>query len=443
MLHPSKENTEFVVNCLVDFLKRSGLSDFYLGSFVVVIHVLFGLTILFALTWYKVDSTYFIYVLLWLITIYSNYFFHGCILSRVEREFFTKEWCGPASFFGYVLNHKVTKTIANYIIKYFIAAPISSIAILKLFFYGYTILSLALCSILVPLLYINSQETLFNPPEISKTKLTGKIIVITGCSSGIGKTLLKHLYEEATVIVLNRKSKHSSALQKEFEKIIAINCDLTSFKSVKRAAKKISKLFPQGIDILINNAGISNVDPALTKDRYEIQLQTNFLSHVVLTQELLPLLEKKPNSKIINHASISYCIPYLRINTEYFKKNIDIHELDSQVMYQQSKLAMILYSKELQKYTDVKIVCVHPGIVYTELFEKSILPDIVKNMVYLISSTKESAAQYLLGAIKNNIDSSELYGPSVFLLNFNNYGKYLVNDEQSKELYDAISVLIH
>ena len=105
---------------------------------------------------------------IWIIIISSNYYFHGCILARIERELLQDEtWAGPINITLYPIHlfYKPNKQILNEYIKYFWATPISTLIILKYLlddnitnkFIGF-----ALCSVLIPLLFIHSQFDLFS-----------------------------------------------------------------------------------------------------------------------------------------------------------------------------------------------------------------------------------------------------------------------------------------
>ncbi len=102
-----------------------------------------------------------------------------------------------------------------------------------------------------------------------------------------------------------------------------------------------------------------------TKDGFELQFGTNHLGHFYLTTLLLDLIKKTAKSRIINLSSIV---------SEYVKMDWDNlmfeRDYNLSLAYAQSKLANILFTKELQrrlKNDDIKVVAVHPGMVYPEL----------------------------------------------------------------------------
>ncbi|CAE7330811.1 ENV9, partial [Symbiodinium pilosum] len=104
----------------------------------------------------------------------------------------------------------------------------------------------------------------------------------------------------ATVVMLNRKSSRAEAAEEQVKKevsndgkVMTVECDLQDMDNVKAAAEKIKELFSEsGVDVLCNNAGVMALADEATKDGYDVQMQTNHLSHFLLTKEIFPLLEK-------------------------------------------------------------------------------------------------------------------------------------------------------
>jgi NAD(P)-dependent dehydrogenase (short-subunit alcohol dehydrogenase family) len=283
-------------------------------------------------------------------------------------------------------------------------------------------------------LFIHSQKAIFESIKKPQKDLSDKIIAITGCTSGLGKEIINPLLDRgATVILLNRISEKSKSLYEELKdkNIVDIECDLTSLKSVNTACKKIRDEFPQGIDVLYINAGISNNPVTLTEDNYEIHIQTNYISHVLLINNVLDLLKKK-NGKIINTSSIAYKIPFFTYNPLVFKKHPYIRDIHSQYLYQQSKLAMLLYLKNIN--SEINVINVQPGICSTELLHNSILSYPIKFLVNLISSSSKSGSKYLLNALTLN-KYHEFVGPTILFMNFNTIDKSLINKIDSNKIY--------
>lgn len=99
--------------------------------------------------------------------------------------------------------------------------------------------------------------------------------------------------------MLNRSSERATKAEAQLRaevpgaELTAINCDLQNFDSVRQAAAALNAKFAaQGIDVLCNNAGVMALEDKATNDGYDLQMQTNHLSHFLLTREVFPLLEK-------------------------------------------------------------------------------------------------------------------------------------------------------
>ena len=147
-------------------------------------------------------------------------------------------------------------------------------------------------------------------------KLSEKTFAITGTTSGTGFVAAKTLAQKgARVILLNRKSKRVQNCLDLIEaenpnsKIITIECDLQDFASVQKASLQIIEKCPSGLDGLCNNAGIMAHTDTATINGYDIQMQTNHLSHFLLTLNLKPALQKaqelRGEARIVNHSSIA------------------------------------------------------------------------------------------------------------------------------------------
>lgn len=157
-----------------------------------------------------------------------------------------------------------------------------------------------------------------------------------------------------------------------------IKCDLADLSSVKEAAE-IFLAQSRRLDVFYANAGVMALPPGLTTDGYEIQFGTNHLGHAHLINLLLPIMlqtAEEPNSdvRIINMSSIAYKqAPTEGIAFETLKTpqaNLgSIIPGGKWTRYGQSKLANMLYAKELSKrYPSIKTVSVHPGYIKTDIF---------------------------------------------------------------------------
>ena len=122
--------------------------------------------------------------------------------------------------------------------------------------------------------------------------MTGKVVLITGTTSGTGYVCATEMAKlGATVVLLNRASERAASALEKLRATVpggtfdAITCDLQDFASVRQAADEIRARY-NVVDVLCNNAGVMALEDRATKDGYDVQMQTNCISHFLLTKEL-------------------------------------------------------------------------------------------------------------------------------------------------------------
>ncbi|XP_078000730.1 retinol dehydrogenase 13-like [Glandiceps talaboti] len=205
----------------------------------------------------------------------------------------------------------------------------------------------------------------------STARLDGKTVIVTGANTGIGKETARDLAKRgARVILACRDQERANAALEEIKKstdnknVVVKMLDLASLQSVRKFAKEINQEESR-LDILINNAGVMWCPYMKTQDGFEMQLGVNHLGHFLLTNLLLDLLKKSTPSRIVNVSSIAHepgKINFDDINSE--------KEYSKSAAYGQSKLANILFTRELSKKlqgTGVTVNALHPGVIQTEL----------------------------------------------------------------------------
>lgn len=203
------------------------------------------------------------------------------------------------------------------------------------------------------------------------TRIDGKVVVITGANTGIGKETAIDLAKRGGKIYIacRNKERGEEALKQiketsESENVHFLQLDLASMESIRQFSKRFHELETQ-LHILINNAGVMAIPKSQTKDGFEMQIGTNHMGHFLLTNLMLDLLKQSAPSRIINLSSLFHW--YGRINKE------DLNSEKSYwrwLAYGQSKLANILFTRELAKRLEgsgVTANSCHPGAVNTEL----------------------------------------------------------------------------
>jgi NAD(P)-dependent dehydrogenase (short-subunit alcohol dehydrogenase family) len=226
--------------------------------------------------------------------------------------------------------------------------------------------------------------------------LSGKNVLVTGPTSGIGRgTALELAKAGAKLILVARNPDKCEQVAEEIENAggqppISIIADLSLLSEVERAADEfLATGLP--LHILINNAGLVNQRRKVTPEGLEQTMAVNYFAPFALTLRLLPSLMRAPGARIVNITSNSYAIARLNFDDLTFKRFY--WPLGP---YSASKLGNIYFTRELARRlegSDITVNAVHPGLIFTNL-------GIGNNRGF---------AQKLLGAIwsKFSLDESE------------------------------------
>ena len=204
--------------------------------------------------------------------------------------------------------------------------------------------------------------------------LSGKTILITGSTDGIGKqTACKLAQMGAAVILHGRNTERARMAAEEIRHSIPAAAveytaaDFSSLQEVRALGADIQSRFPR-LDVLINNAGVYMNEYILTQDRYEMTFGVNYLAPFLLTNLLLDLLKQSRPSRIVHVSSISHTNGRLDFDNLQGEKKFDPYSA-----YALSKLANILFSCELAsrlKGTGVTSNALHPGVINTKLLRR-------------------------------------------------------------------------
>ncbi len=207
-----------------------------------------------------------------------------------------------------------------------------------------------------------------------------KTYVITGTTSGIGKTLLEAFAKDNIVFAGYRNEKYFNDLKSVSDNVIPFFIDMEKKESVAKAAAFI-KSQTDKIDTIINVAGcvIAGLMETIDVDDIRKQFEVNTFSHLDLTQKLLPLLK---NGKIINVSSMASfgIFPFV-------------------APYCASKRALDILFNSLGIESGIKVVSVKPGVIATPLWGKSIdlnkksisnCADHEKEMQYMVANARKN-----------------------------------------------------
>jgi len=212
--------------------------------------------------------------------------------------------------------------------------------------------------------------------------LSGKVMLVTGGNTGIGKETVKQLLLHNAKVYLAARSEEKalkaiSDLHAETGKEAAfLKLDLADLKSMKASAEDFTSKETQ-LHTLFNSAGVMwpPIDD-LTADGYDLQFGTNVLGQFYFTKLLLPCLISTAKSsprwgRVVNTSSIGHMLFNRKdLNFESFKEYPARKRMGTKQLYYQSKFGNIVYALELHKrYADQGIVSVslHPGSIPTEL----------------------------------------------------------------------------
>lgn len=205
--------------------------------------------------------------------------------------------------------------------------------------------------------------------------MQGKVVVLTGGTSGIGLVAAEKLAAMGArmVLVARDKTRGEAALASLRKLGAGVKHtvhygDLSRIREMKRVAGEISAAEPR-IDVLINNAGALFSSRRVTEDGLEMTFALNHMSYFVVTHRLLQSLLNAGSARVINTASDAH-----------EGKKLDFNDLQAERKYQgfrvygQSKLCNILFTRELARRlqgTGITANSLHPGFVNTRFGDES------------------------------------------------------------------------
>jgi NAD(P)-dependent dehydrogenase (short-subunit alcohol dehydrogenase family) len=221
------------------------------------------------------------------------------------------------------------------------------------------------------------------------TSLQGKICLVTGATSGIGKATAMGLAQRgATVVMVGRDREKGEAVQREIktksgiEAVDLLLADLSSQESVRQLAENFLQRYTK-LHVLINNAGMSSLRRRETVDGLEVTFAVNQLAPFLLTNLLLGVIKAGAPSRIINVSSDAHKAGYINMDDLQLERHNKFMRA-----YGQSKLALVLFTYELARRlqgTGVTANCLHPGFVATNFGQNGTGP-IGRGVINFLSS---------------------------------------------------------
>ncbi len=251
-----------------------------------------------------------------------------------------------------------------------------------------------------------------------------KIVLITGSTDGIGKLVGTKLAKQGHEVYLHGRNpdKLSTVIseikeQTKNENVKGFVADFSDLDAVKKMAHQIKQELSK-IDVLINNAGVYNSSKSQNSDGLDMRFVVNYLAPFLLTNELIPLLKKAENSRVINLCSAAQSSIDYEVLTGKTKRS-------QGETYAQSKLALTMWSFYLAKtLPDINAIAVNPG----SLLNTNMVKEAFGN--YWSSADKGANILYELAVSDEYQDAS---------------GKYFDNDkgtfaEAHPDVYNATKI---
>jgi len=244
--------------------------------------------------------------------------------------------------------------------------------------------------------------------------LDGRIALVTGASTGIGRVTARELAREgACVFLACRSEARARPVIDEIRRLTGrdaafyLELDLADSASVRRCAEHfLRRALP--LHLLVNNAGLAGAR-GLTRDGFEMAFGVNHLGHFLLTRLLLPRLQASAPARVVTVASKAH-VRAPAVDWEALRR--PTHSFSGIGEYASSKLANILFGAELARRlagSGVASYTLHPGVVDTEVWRA--LPRLLRPLLRLrgLLSPEDGARTTLHCALRAPASESGAY----------------------------------
>ncbi len=231
------------------------------------------------------------------------------------------------------------------------------------------------------------------------TSMQGKVCLLTGATSGIGKaTALGLAQMGATVVMVSRDRARGEAAQAEIKTksgnaaVDLLLADLSAQQSIRQLVENFQQRYTQ-LHVLINNAGLFVLRRRTTVDGLEMTFAVDYLAPFLLTNLLLDVLKASAPARIVNVSSNSHEAGYIKLDDLQAE-----HNYRSMRAYGQAKLAVVLFTYELARRlqgTGVTANCLHPGFVATNIGQSGmgLASRIVTRLIFAFGISPQEGAK--------------------------------------------------
>jgi NAD(P)-dependent dehydrogenase (short-subunit alcohol dehydrogenase family) len=250
----------------------------------------------------------------------------------------------------------------------------------------------------------------------------GRTAIVTGANSGLGLETARELARHgAHVVMACRNLQKGQQALSEIERDVPAaslelaELDLGSLASVEAFAQAFASEHGEGLDLLINNAGVMAPPRSETVDGFELQFGTNVLGHFALTGRLIGTMDGHPDARVVTLSSNAHKIG--RINFEDLQSERGYSRWRA---YGQSKLADLMFALELDRRlraagSALKSMAAHPGYSATNL--QTAAPPLLDQLVMRVTnvliaqSASIGALSTLYAATEPDLPSGTYVGP--------------------------------
>jgi NAD(P)-dependent dehydrogenase (short-subunit alcohol dehydrogenase family) len=251
---------------------------------------------------------------------------------------------------------------------------------------------------------------------------SGRTAIVTGANSGLGLSVARELARHgATVVLACRDAAKGGAAMRAIEGLVPganvqlAPLDLASLASIETFAADFHSTHGDGLDLLVNNAGVMAPPRRETADGFELQLGTNLLGHFALTGRLIGAMQGRADARVVTVSSNAHKMG--RINFDDLQSERRYRRWSA---YAQSKLADLSFALELDRRlhaagSDVKSLAAHPGYAATNL--QTAAPPLADRLVMRLTNllvaqnADMGALPILYAATDTSLPSGSYIGP--------------------------------